>query len=64
MALADALLICRMYRQLPPEWLAEAAASLITKQMTPLQKRRRREHMIHLIRWDMVKDAQAALRTV
>jgi hypothetical protein len=56
LAVADAVEICRLSRQPPPDWLAEAVAVTVTKRMTKFERRRRRQDMIHLVRWDAVTE--------
>jgi hypothetical protein len=55
-AVADAVAICRTYRQAPPAWLVEAVITVAKASLTPVETRRRRENMIHLTRWDAVRD--------
>lgn len=56
LAVADAVEICRLYRQAPPDWLADAVATTITQSMTKIEKRRRHEDMKHYTRWDAVAE--------
>jgi hypothetical protein len=56
LAVADAVEICRMYRQPPPEWLVEAVVSIAVKGMSPFERRRRYQDMQHYLRWETVKD--------
>jgi hypothetical protein len=56
LAVADAVDICRLYRQPPPEWLGEAVAAITKNEMSPLEWKRRHEDMKHLARWDLVTE--------
>jgi hypothetical protein len=56
LAVVDAIAICRLYRQPPPEWLEEAVASIVDDRLSKDQKRRRREAMIHYTRSDAVSE--------
>lgn len=56
LAVADAVEICRSYRQPPPDWLADAVASIVTSQMSALDRKRRRADLVHHVRWDAVTE--------
>ena len=56
LAAAEAVEVCRMWRQPPPDWLVDAVAVAISKRMTKIEKKRRRQDMIHYTRWSEVQD--------
>jgi hypothetical protein len=55
LAAADAVLICHMWRQPPPDWLPDAVAVAISRRTTKIEKKRRRQDMIHYARWSAVQ---------
>jgi hypothetical protein len=56
LAIIDALVLCESCRRPPPAWLVEAVAQLVDTSTTPLERKRRRELMIHFARWDAVRE--------
>lgn len=56
LAAAEAVEICRIYRQPPQDWMVDAVADAISKRMTKIEKKRRRQDMIHYMRWSEVQD--------
>src|SRR5689334_1046243 len=55
-ALKDALALCGIFRQVPPEWLINAAGVSVIEGMTPAQKRRHKEQMIDYTRWSAMTE--------
>jgi hypothetical protein len=56
LAVVDALALCASHRRPPPLWLVEEVAQLVEASTTPIDKKRRRHDMVHLARWDAVKE--------
>ena len=54
LAVVAALETCRLYRQPPPEWVSGAVAKVVQGRMTKLERRRRRQNLIHYERYDAV----------
>ena len=59
LAVAEAVEICHMWRQPPPRWLVDAVTTTVRNRMTKIEKKRRRQNMIHYTRWLEVKELRA-----
>jgi hypothetical protein len=55
-AAAEAVRLCRMYRQPIPRWLEDAFADLVVRHIPDAEKRDRRTLNIHRKRWEAVQE--------
>jgi hypothetical protein len=62
LAVLDAVASSAQLRQPPPAWLIEAVSALVDLRMTPHERRRHEQDLIHYTRWDAVKELRARRR--
>jgi hypothetical protein len=56
LALLDALVLCASHRRPFPGWLVEELVQLVDSSISPFDKKRRRQDMVHFTRWDAVME--------